>query len=68
MSYIYKGFSLNGQGKYDDAIVCFDRAIEIDSLDPASFTDRALAYSYKKDYENAIKDFEHVLILDSTGQ
>lgn len=68
MSYIYKGVSLNGQGKYDDAIVCFDRAIEIDSLDPASFTDRALAYSYKKDYPNAIKDFERALTLDSTGE
>lgn len=68
MSYIYKGFSLNGQRKYDDAIVCFDQAIEIDSLDPASFTDRALAYSYKKDYSNAIADFEKVLTLDSTGE
>jgi tetratricopeptide (TPR) repeat protein len=68
MSYIYKGFSLNGQGKYDSAIVCFDKAIEIDSLDPASFTDRALAYSYRKDYQNAIKNFEHVLKLDSIGE
>ncbi|MFZ1331297.1 MAG: tetratricopeptide repeat protein [Flavobacteriales bacterium] len=68
MSYIYKGFSLNGQGKYDDAIVCFDRAIEIDSLDPASFTDRALAHSYKNDYLSAIKDFEHVLTLNATSE
>ncbi|MEX2350065.1 MAG: hypothetical protein WD554_04240, partial [Flavobacteriaceae bacterium] len=68
MSYIYKGFSLNGQGKYSNAIVCFDQAIEIDSLDPATFTDRALAYSYKKDYPNAIKDFKKVLTLDSTGE
>ena len=68
MSHIYKGFSLNGQGKYDDAIVCFNQAIEIDSLDPASFTDRALAYSYKRDYPKAVKDFEHVLTLDSKGK
>lgn len=67
MSYIYKGFSLNGQGKYDSAIVCFDQAIEIDPLDPASYTDRAKTFSYKKDYPNAIKDFEHVLKLDSIG-
>ena len=67
MSYIYKGFSLNGQDKYDSAIVCFDKAIEIDSLDPASYTDRAKSYSYKKDYPNAMKDFEHVLKLDSIG-
>ncbi len=67
MSYIYKGFSLNGQGKYDSAIVCFDKAIEIDPLDPASYTDRAKSYSYKKDYPNAIKNFEQVLKFDSIG-
>lgn len=67
MAYIYKGFALNGQGKFDDALPCFDKAIALDSLDPATFTDRALAYSYKKDYANAINDFEHVLRLDSTG-
>ena len=65
MSYIYKGFSLNGQEKYDDAIVCFTKAIEIDPVDPASYTDRGIAYSYKKDYNNAVKDFQKVLKIDS---
>src|SRR5690606_30045264 len=68
MSYVYKAFSLNGQGKYDSAIVCFDKAIEIDSLDPASYNDRAKTYSYKKDYDRAIKDFNKVLELDSIGK
>ncbi len=68
MSYIYKGFSLNGLQKYSDAILCFDKAIEIDSLDPASYTDRGIAYSYKKDYEKAITDFQKVLSLDSNGK
>lgn len=67
MSYIYKGFSLNGLGKYDSAIVCFNKAIEIDSLDPASYTDRGKTYIYNKDYPSAIKDFEQVLQLDSVG-
>lgn len=68
MSYVYKAFSLNGQGKYDSAILCFDKAIEIDSLDPASYTDRAKTYSYKKDYDKTIKDFNKVLELDSIGK
>ena len=68
MSYIYKGFAFNGQGKYDSSIVCFDKAIEIDPLDPASFSDRAKAYSFNMDYENSIKDFQHVLKLDSIGE
>ncbi len=68
MAYIYKGFAFNGQNKYDSSIICFNKAIEIDPLDPASYTDRALTYSYKKDYEKAIIDFYNVLKLDSTGK
>lgn len=68
MSYIYKGFSLNGQKKYDEAIINFTNAIAIDSTDAASFTDRGLAYSYKQDYDNAIIDFQKVLSIDSTGK
>jgi tetratricopeptide (TPR) repeat protein len=68
MSYIYKAFSLNGQGKYDSAIACFDKALEIDSLDPATYTDRGKTYSYKKDYNRAINDFNKVLKIDSAGK
>lgn len=67
MSYIYKGFALNGLANYDSSIVCFTKAIEIDSLDPATYTDRGKTYSFKKDYSNAIKDFKKVLTIDSTG-
>jgi tetratricopeptide (TPR) repeat protein len=68
MSYIYKGFSLNGQEKYSEAILCFDKSIQIDPLDPATYTDRGITYSYKKDYAKAILDFEKVLTMDSTGK
>lgn len=68
MSYIYKAFALNGQNKYDNAIACFDKAIEIDSLDPATYTDRGKAFSYKRDYNNATKDFNKVLEFDTTGK
>ena len=65
MSYIYKGFAHNGQGEYNDAILCFNEAIEIDPQDAASYIDRGLAYTYIVDYENAILDFKKVLNLDS---
>ncbi len=68
MSYIYKAFALNGQNKYDDAISCFDKAIEMDSLDPATYTDRAKTFSYKKDYNKAINDFNKVLEFDTTAK
>ena len=68
MSYIYKGISLNGQTKYDGAIVDFSKAIELDSTDAASFVERGLAFSYKRDYDNAVVDFQRVLNIDSTGE
>jgi len=68
MSYIYKGFSLNGQEKYDEAITSFTKSIEIDPNDASTYTDRGLAFSYKKDYDNAILDFQKVLTIDSTGK
>jgi tetratricopeptide (TPR) repeat protein len=68
MSYIYKGFAQNGQGEYDNAISSFNKAIEIDPLDPSSYIDRALSYTYKKDYNTAIGDYKHVLKLVSTGE
>ena len=68
MSYVYKAFCLNGQGNYDNAIVCFDKAIEIDSLDPATYIDRAKSHSYKKCYDKAIKDYNKVLELDPKGK
>lgn len=65
MSYIYKGFAHNGQGEYNNAILCFNKAIEIDPIDAASYIDRGLAYTYIKDYKNAILDFKKVLKLES---
>ena len=68
MSYVYKAFALNGQSKYDSAIAYFDKALEIDSLDPATYTDRAKTFSYKKDYNKAINDFNKALEFDSVGK
>lgn len=67
MSNIYMGFALNGQGEYKQAVPYFTKAIEIDSLDPATYTDRGLAYAYHGDNMNAIQDFYQVLKLDSVG-
>ena len=68
MSYIYKGFALNGQGKYLDAISNFDKAIEIDPDDAASYTDRGKSYIYAKKLEQAKANFKKVLTIDSTGK
>jgi tetratricopeptide (TPR) repeat protein len=68
MAWIYKGFARNGQQRYTDAVRCFDKAIEIDPLDAASYTDRGLAYSFANNYDKALSDFARVLKLDSAGK
>lgn len=68
MSWVYKGFCLNGQGEYRQAVKCFDKAIELDSLDARTYTDRGLAYAQLAENEKAISDFRTVLKLDSTGE
>ncbi|MFC4816633.1 tetratricopeptide repeat protein [Flavobacterium sp. GCM10023249] len=68
MSYIYKAFSLNGQGNYDNAILCFNQAIKLDSIDPATYIDRAKSYSYLNNYDIAIKDYNKALELDPKGK
>lgn len=67
MSYIFRAFALNEQSKFDKAIKDFDKAIEIDPNDLASYIDRGKTYAYQKDYDNAIKDFEKVVETSPKG-
>lgn len=68
MAYIYRGMAQNSLQQFDAAIASYSKAIEIDSSDAASYTDRGLSYSYKDDYANACNDFFKVLAIDSTGK
>jgi tetratricopeptide (TPR) repeat protein len=65
--YIYRAFSYNGLSDYKNAIADFDRAIEIDPTDLASYTDRGKTKAYAKDLDGAKKDFLFILTKDSTG-
>ena len=68
MSYVYKAFAQNGQGKYDEALQSFNKSLAIDSLDPKTYIDRGQTFAYKKDYEKAIGDFNRVLAFDSSSK
>lgn len=67
MAYIYKGYALNGQGKFDSAIICYNRALELNPFDAATFIDRGRTFAFKGDNDQAINDFKKVLTIDSTG-
>lgn len=65
--YIYRGFSYNGLLEFQKAISDFDKAIELDPNDLASYTDRGKTKIYLKNLDEAKKDFEYILTKDSVG-
>ena len=50
--------------KYEDAILVFNHAIDLQSNDPWAYAHRGETYCNWGKYENAIADFEHALALD----
>jgi tetratricopeptide (TPR) repeat protein len=52
----------------DSAIICFNKAISIDSLDPSSYFNRAFAFRDKRNDESALKDFTSFLRLTKSGK
>lgn len=66
--FIYRAFSYNGTGDYLKAISDLDKAIELDTLDMASYTDRGKTKGYAKDVDGAKQDFRHILSKDSTSK
>jgi tetratricopeptide (TPR) repeat protein len=66
--FIYRAFSYNGLNDFKNAITDLDKAIELDSNDIASYTDRGKTKAYAKDLDGAKKDFLFILTKDSTGR
>ena len=59
--FIYRAFSYNGLGNYTKAIADLDKAIELDTSDIASYTDRGKAKGYANDLDGAKQDFQYIL-------
>ena len=58
-----KGNQLVQERKYQEALECYTKAIEIDSKDPILYSNRSLMYYNLKDYDNAIKDADVAILL-----
>lgn len=50
-------------GDYDKAIYYYTKAIESDSTNPLIYNNRGYSYFHKKDYENALADYNQALLL-----
>ena len=58
-----KGNQLVQERKYQEALECYTKAIEIDSKDPILYSNRSLMYYNLKDYDNAIQDADVAISL-----
>lgn len=59
-----KGNEFLSQGKYQDAVSAYSKAIELSPGNVIYFSNRAAAYTHLKDYTNAILDSEHAIALN----
>jgi len=59
-----KGGTLYFQGKYDEAIECYDKAIEIDPENPVMWNNKGLALNALGKYEQAIACYDKIIGID----
>jgi len=52
-----------GEGQYDRAIACLDKAIKVESKFPEAYCNRETAYYEKGQYAEAIRDFDRAIEL-----
>lgn len=58
--YINRALAYRDNLDYDDAVIDFTKAIELDSSDMATFLDRGLSYYFQRNFERAELDFNYV--------
>ncbi len=70
VSFAYCNLASNqmSQKKYDSAIVSFNKAIEIDSLDSYAYFNRAFSFIENKNDEKAIEDFMTAIKINNNNK
>jgi len=59
-----KGLDFGKSGKYEKAIECFDKAIELNPNFAWAYNNRGTAHYYLKEYEKAVEDYNKAIELD----
>ena len=52
--------------KHDDVMECLNKAIELDPGEPYAWFYRAYIYFFKKEYDNALGNFEKAIQIKSS--
>ena len=65
ISYYNRGSAHIAKKEYDQAIACFDKAIEIEPSFAQAYCNRGTAYYEKSQYDQAIVDFDKAIKIDS---
>ena len=60
----FKGLDFGVEGKYNEAIMCYDKAIEIDPEFVYAWYNKGLALYYTGKYKEAIKCYDKAIKLD----
>lgn len=66
--YFYLGKISEIEGRIDDAIVFYSRALSLDQYDEESLIGRGSCYTVKKNHEGAVADFEKVLEIPAENR
>lgn len=64
ISYFNRGSDFMAKGKYDQAIICFDKTIKLKRKFAPAYCNRGTCYYEKSDFEKAILDFTKALDLN----
>jgi hypothetical protein len=66
--YNQRGMSLAEQGKYNDAVKEYTKAIKLDPQNVDYYVNRGIAYLNMKEYDLAIADFDKAIELDPKNE
>ncbi|GGD08852.1 hypothetical protein GCM10011368_08450 [Hyunsoonleella pacifica] len=64
--YTNSGLIKSFSGAYNEALVDYNKAIELDPKNSTAFNNRGYTYNVMKDYESAILDFEEAISLEDS--
>ena len=66
-NWFYKGYTLCKLQEYEEAIACFDRALEIYPEHAVAWYNKACCYAEQNNVELAIENLKQVLVFDTTN-